>query len=185
MYAVAAHNRLIERRQALFDNAKLAVRVIDIPEMAQRNVSALLESDDKGLAMLSFHADSALLTITYGGELYLSRRIDVSLAQLQDLDSEQRNAAYDRVTQELQRSLDHFDRQYHFVTLSRLILAPVGELVPAIESHLAENLYLPVEALNLERVVDISKVPELKSTQAQHRYFMSVGAAMRHEVKAL
>jgi len=185
MYAVAARNQLIEKRQTLFDDAKLGVRVIDIPEMAQRNVSALIEPEGKGLAMLSFHSDSGLLTITHGGELYLSRRIDVSLAQLQDLDTEQCDAAYDRVTQELLRSLDHFDRQYHFVTLSKLVLAPMGELASGLEAHLAANLYLPVETLNLEQVLDISKVPELKSPHAQQRYFMTVGAAMRHEVKAL
>src|SRR6478736_9503203 len=43
MYAIAAHNRLIEKRQSVFDIARLLVRVIDIPEMAQRNISSLVE----------------------------------------------------------------------------------------------------------------------------------------------
>jgi MSHA biogenesis protein MshI len=185
MYAVAAHNRLIEKRQSLFDTARMTVRVIDIPEMAQRNVSNLIEADGRGVAMLSFQGGSGLLTMTWSGDLYLSRRIDVSLEQLQDLDVAQRESAYERVTQEVLRSLDHFDRQYHFVTLGKFVLAPLGELVSGLEAHLAANLYLPVETLRLEQVADISKVPELKSAQGQHRYFMAVAAAMRHEVKSL
>lgn len=185
MYAIAAHNRLIEKRQSLFDTARMRVRVIDIPEMAQRNVSTLLEAEGRGVAMLSFQDDSGLLTVTHGGNLYLSRRIDVSLAQLQDLDTAQREETYERVSQEVQRSLDYFDRQYHFVTLGKFVLAPIGELAAGLEGHLSANLYLPVETLNLEHVIDISKVPELKSPNAQQRYFMAVGAAMRHEVKAL
>ncbi|WP_242489932.1 agglutinin biogenesis protein MshI [Noviherbaspirillum cavernae] len=185
MYAVAARNQLIERRQALFDDARLPIRVIDIPEMAQRNVSALLEPEGRGLAMLSLHEDSGLLTITFDGELYLSRRIDVALSQLTAPDENEKAAAYERMVQELQRSLDHFDRQYHFVTVARLVLAPSGSMTADVQAHLAASLYIPIETLNLESVVDISRVPELKSPQSQQRYFMTIGAAMRHEVKAL
>ena len=44
---------------------------------------------------------------------------------------------------------------------------------------------MPVEALNLETVLDLAKVPELKSLETQQRYFMTLGAALRHEEKVL
>lgn len=185
MFAVAARNQVIERRQSLFADARIALKVIDIPEMAQRNVSALLEPEGRGLAMLSFHAEGGLLTICFGGELYLSRRIDVDLSQLAQSDTEQLAACYDRVTLELQRSLDHFDRQYHFITIAKLMLAPVGPSAGGLQQHLASNLYLPVEMLNLESLLDLSKVPALRAPEAQQQYFMTIGAALRHEEKAL
>jgi MSHA biogenesis protein MshI len=185
MYAVAVRNNLIEQRQALFGDAKLPISVIDIPEMAQRNVSSLLERDGQGVAMLSIQSDSALLTITYSGELYLSRQFDVALSQVSQSDPEQLTACYERIVLELQRSLDHFDRQYHLVPVSRLVLAPLGDLAEGLQEHLVANLDIPVETLDLEDILDISKVPELKSPKAQQRFFMVVGAAMRHEVKAL
>ena len=80
---VAANQQLIAN-QNLFVNAKLPLRLIDVPEMAQRNISARLEIEGRGLAMLSFDAQGGLLTVTYGGELYLSRRLDIST---KDLDS--------------------------------------------------------------------------------------------------
>lgn len=184
MYAVAARNPLIQQRQNWFAEAKIPLSVIDIPEMAQRNISALLEPEGRGIALLSFDTDGGLLTVTYGGELYLSRRIDVPLSQLAHADDGQRNACYDRITLELQRSLDHFDRQYHFIALSKLILAPLGDTADGLQEYLAANLYVPVETLNLDAVMDFSSVPELRSLQAQQRYFMTLGAALRQEENA-
>ncbi len=47
MYVVAARNQMIAQRQALFGAAKIPLSVIDVPEMAQRNISALLEPDGR------------------------------------------------------------------------------------------------------------------------------------------
>ncbi len=184
MYAIAARNQLINQRQSLFGDAKIPLSVIDIPEMAQRNIAALMEPEGRGIALLSFDAEGGLLTVTYSGELYLARRIDVTANQLAQQDAEQSSAVFDRITLELQRSLDHFDRQYHFVTVSKLMLfSPTAD--SGLQAYLASNLYLPVETLNLEMVLDTSKVSELKSPEAQQRYFLTLGAALRHEEKAL
>ena len=185
MYAVAAKNQLIQQRQTLFIDAKIPLSVIDVPEMAQRNVSALLEQEGRGIAFLSFDAKGGLLTVTYTGELYLSRRIDVPLSQLQAVDEAQRNACYDRITLELQRSLDHFDRQYHFINVAKMVLSPMGEAGRGLRSYLATNLYIPVENIELQEVLEMSKVAELQQPEAQQRYFMTIGAAMRHEEKVL
>ncbi|CAL62093.1 Conserved hypothetical protein [Herminiimonas arsenicoxydans] len=185
MYAVAARNQLIEQRQTLFSDTKISLRVIDIPEMAQRNLAALLEQPGRGVALLSFNAEGGLLTMTYAGELYLSRRIDVTLEQLMQTDEEQRQACHERVTLELQRSLDYFERQYHYITLSKLMLAPLYGAAESLASHLAENLYIPVEILNLATILDFTKTPELTSLHMQQRYFMVLGAALRQETVAL
>lgn len=179
MFAIAARNALIQSRQTLFSEADLDLNVIDIPEMAQRNISALLEADGRGLAMLSFDADGGLLTITYKGELYLSRRIDVTLAQLLERDSDRQHAHFDKITLELQRSLDHFDRQFSFVNVLKLLLAPTG--AEGLHEHLASNLYMPVEAMGLDDVFDLSKAPELLEVAQQQRFFLTLGAALRHE----
>lgn len=185
MYAVVARNQFIRDRQALFADAKIPLRVIDIPELAQRNLSALLEPEGRGVAFLSFDDQGGLLTITFSGELYLSRRIEVSMADLQQADADQRTAVYDRIVLELQRSLDHFDRQYHFIALSKMILSVSGETGAGLQAHLGENLYVPVEQLNLESVLDLSKVPELLQPERQQRYLMTLGCALRHEEKTL
>lgn len=185
MYVVAARSSLIAQHQALFEQAKIPLGVIDVPEMAQRNLAALLEQEGRGIALLSFDAQGGLLTISFAGELYLSRRIDVSLPQLVQSDAEQNNACHDRITLELQRSFDHIDRQYHFIALSRLVLAPLDDGAAGLQAYLAANLYMPVETLDLASVLDISSAPELVRPEQQQRYFMALGAALRQEVRLL
>ncbi|MGV8893975.1 MAG: type IV pilus biogenesis protein PilM [Burkholderiaceae bacterium] len=185
LFAVAARNQLIGQRQSLFEGAKISLRVIDIPEMAQRNISVLLEPEGRAIALLSFNAEGGLITITFGGELYLSRRIDMTVMQLQQADASQMTALHERITLELQRSLDHFDRQYNSMPLSKLILSPMGLEGAGLQEYLAANLYTPVETLHLESILDFSKTPELDNTESQQRYFMVLGAALRLEERAL
>lgn len=182
IFAVAAHNSMIEIRQNLFVDAAIRMRTIDIPEMAQRNISALLEPEGRGIAMLSFTHDGGLLTVSFNTELYLSRRIDVTLEQLLDTDHERKHACFDKITLELQRSLDHFDRQYNFISVVKLVLAPTG--ASGLEEYLSSNLYTPVETLDLASVLDISAQPDLVAPAQQQRFFMTLGAALRSEETA-
>lgn len=183
MFAVAARNSVIEQRQNLFAAAKIGLSVIDIPEMAQRNVSALLAPEGRGLAMLSFGVDGGLLTVTFNGELYLSRRIDVTLAQLLEADHDKKLASFDKITLELQRSLDHFDRQFHFINVSKLVLAPTG--ASGLDEYLSSNLYMPVESMDLGDVLELGKTPDLADPAQQQRFFLILGAALRHEETVL
>ncbi|NHZ65375.1 agglutinin biogenesis protein MshI [Massilia genomosp. 1] len=179
LFAVAARNSLIESRQNRFVNAGVPLAVIDIPEMAQRNISALLEPEGRGVAVLSFSSEGGLLTVTYNAELYLARRIDVTLEQLLDSDHDRKHVCYDKITLELQRSLDHFDRQYNFINVSKLVLAPTG--ASGLDEYLSSNLYTKVESLDLASVLDLDGVPELAAAAQQQRFFLTLGAALRDE----
>jgi MSHA biogenesis protein MshI len=179
IFAIAARNSVIQARQQLFTRSKIRLRTIDIPEMAQRNVSGMLEPDGRGIAMLSFGEDGGLLTVSWRGELYLSRRIDVTLAQLLDADQERRHQSFDKITLELQRSLDNFDRQFSFISVAKLVLAPSG--AAGLEEYLAGNLYTRVETLDLGQVLDLEAAPELADAARQQRFFVAIGAALRVE----
>ena len=177
LFVVAARNSVIQPRQKLFLDAKVELQAIDIPEMAQRNVSAMLEPEGRGVAMLSFGDEGGLLTVSYRGELYLSRRFDVTLAQLLESDHDRKHASFDRITLELQRSLDNFERQYSFISIAKLVLGPSG--VSGLDEYLSSNLYTPVETLDLAALFDLSRVPELKDLAQQQRFFLPIGAALR------
>jgi MSHA biogenesis protein MshI len=179
VFAIAARNSVILARQKLFAQSKIRLRTIDIPEMAQRNVSALLEPEGRGIAMLSFNEDGGLLTVSWRAELYLSRRIDVTLAQLLDGDAERRHQSFDKITLELQRSLDNFERQFSFISVAKLVLAPSG--ADGLQDYLAGNLYTRVETLDLGQVLDLEGAPELLDASRQQRLFVAIGAALRVE----
>ena len=177
VFAVAARNTVIAARQQLFTAARVKLRAIDIPEMAQRNVSALLEQDGRGVALLSFGEDGGLLTVSWRGELYLSRRIDATLAQLLDADHERKHQVFDKITLELQRSLDNFERQFSFISVAKLVLAPTG--ASGLEEYLSSNLYTRVETLDLATLLDLDAVPDLAAPERQQRFFVPIGAALR------
>lgn len=181
MLAVVAHNQAIELCHVQFSQAKLRLTTIDIPEMAQRNFSALLEPEDRGLALLSFDHNGGLLTVTFRGDLYLSRRIDVTIDQLEQFDLESKAVCYEQISLELQRSLDHCDRQFHFIPIAKLTMAPLGENAAGLREHLASALYLPVDSLELSTLLDISRIPELALAKNQQQFFLTLGAALRVE----
>jgi MSHA biogenesis protein MshI len=180
IFVVAARNSVIGPRQKLFLDAKVDLRAIDIPEMAQRNISAMLEPEGRGVAMVSFGEDGGLLTVSFRGDLYLSRRFDVTLEQLLDPDHERRHGCFERVTLELQRSLDHFERQYSFISVAKLVLGP--STVSGLEEYLSSNLYMPIETLDLASLLDLGRTPELLDRALQQRFFLPLGAALREEV---
>ena len=177
VFAIAARNTVVAARQQLFNAARVKLRVIDIPEMAQRNVSALLEQDGRGVALLSFGEDGGLLTVSWRGELYLSRRIDVTLAQLLDTDHDRKHQSFDKITLELQRSLDNFERQFSFISVAKLVLAPTGSA--GLDDYLSSNLYTRVETLDLAALLDLDAVPDLADPARQGRFFVPIGAALR------
>ena len=180
VYAITARNEAIARRAQLFNQSAIPLEAIDIPELAQRNIGALFEQENRGLAMLAFDESGGLLTVTYGGELYASRRIEIPLARLTDGAPEQRAQLLERIGLELQRSLDNIDRQYSFISLARMLLAPLP-VETGLADYLAQNLYVPVETLDLAQGLDVSAVPELREPLRQAQCVQMIGAALRDE----
>lgn len=178
-FAVSAENDIIKNRIEQFQHAELDLNVIDIPEMAQRNVAALFEEAERALAMLSVDDYGALLTITSAGELFFSRRIEIGAEQLTSSNEDVRMQARDRVELELQRSLDYFDRQYNHLPISRVLVCAPEE--SQLQPFLASGLEARVDALVLAEGMDIDGVPELSDCSFVCRVLPALGAAMRQE----
>ncbi len=178
VYAVSARNQDVEARMKIFAAAKVRLSVIEIAEMAQRNLAALFENDQRALAMLSFSDEGGLLTFSARRELYLSRRIEISIDQLTGALPEMRDQLFERIALELQRSLDHFDRQFSHVPVARLLLAPLPEQL-GLAAYLKANLSAPVEAVNLGDVLDFHEVPELREPAEQMTRWKTLGTALR------
>lgn len=178
MLAIVARNEAIAATVRPFNDADIELSAIDVPELAQRNLARLLETEGRGLALFGVDDSAATVTFTAGGELYQSRRIEVALKDFENEDGAE--ALYDRVALELQRSLDHFDRQYRNVTVSRVVVSAVPYRDRFVE-YLGANLTLPVEVLDLEQIIDFPGVPELRDPLRQAQCLQLIGAAMRAE----
>jgi MSHA biogenesis protein MshI len=164
-----------------FRAAHIPLSVIDIAETAQRNIAALYEPPDRGVGLLYLGPAHALLTINFRGELYLARRIEVGVEQLLRAGEARQDEAMTRILLELQRSFDHLDRQFPFVTMAKLLLGPEPRDT-GLATYLSANLDLPVEAVRLSDVLSFGPgaAPE---GDAAWRLFHVLGAALRSDVK--
>lgn len=175
IFAVAAKNSLLAEEAVLASNAGLNLGIIDIMETAQRNLAIRLESPGRALALFSFIETGGLLTLTLDGELCVARTLGVNQALLE---GEGREDALERMTLEIQRTLDHFDRQFGGIPVDRLLLVPMKN-VEQLRDGLARNFAIKVEVLKLADVLDVSGFPDVDSLPLA--CFHAIGAALRME----
>lgn len=174
VYAITARNDTIRACVDRFDGARIPLAVIDVAETAQRNVAALFEAAQRALAFLYVGATHALLTINYRAELYLARRIEVTMPQLLEDKGEE---TLGRVLLEVQRSLDHFDRQHPSVGVSRLVVGPEPRET-RLATYLAGNMDLPVIAAPLAETLEFGEGCA-QDPETLWRLFPVLGAALR------
>ncbi|MBI1395470.1 MAG: agglutinin biogenesis protein MshI [Betaproteobacteria bacterium] len=176
--AVATRAERITAYIDTFDAARLCLKAVDIREMAQRNVSALVEEGEKAVAMISFQGAAGLLTVTARGELHLARAIDVDGDALSGTAAQPHKELVDRIVLEVQRSLDHFDRHSGGLQVARIVVVPFPAATE-VRDALAGYVYVPVEILDVGSRLDLTEVPQLRDPLAQGRHLRVIGGALR------
>ena len=182
MLVFAAEYALIQARVDRCTGLGIPLSVIEVPETAQRNLATLAHRDASPVALLHLLADAALVTISIRGELYFARWIEIGTAHLAR-DAAGREAMVERIALELQRSFDHFERQYRFVGVGRLLLGPSGE-EDGFAGELAQAIGIEVEPYPFDRV--LAALPDgLREPAQRARLFHLLGAALREDTKVL
>ena len=180
MYAVAARNEAVQACIERFDAAQIPLSVIDVAETAQRNIAALYEDEGRGVGMLYLGQGSGLFTINYRRELYLARRFDIGYENVAA--AGEREEAFNRIAVELTRTLDHFDRQFGYVAINKILLGPEPEDSGLLE-YLKSILDLPIVRVDLAETLafDSGARPD---RHAEWQRFHLIGASLRHGSKA-
>lgn len=180
MYAVAARNSAIQKRVDMCDSADVGLDVIDIPEMAQRNLASILPQDVRGVVMLTLTAQRGLITITRQGEIFLSRRLEIGTETLKTADD--RAPYFDQIVLEVQRSLDYFDSHFRQAQVDNLVLSPSAGTIDGLIEHLNDNLNVKSSVMNLSEVLQFDAAC---ADVLADRGFFALGVALRQEEKAL
>lgn len=175
LYAVLARNEVLQSRVRKFDEAGIALSAIDIPDTAQRNIAALYRNEERAVALAYFGRNLGLLTISHGAELYLTRRLELGVEELAEDTEAAEGGAHDRVVLEIQRTLDHFERQFRNLAVGKLLLAPTGRQTRLRET-LTERFEMPVQQIDLTEVLSFARKPD---EELQWRLFHHFGAALR------
>lgn len=179
MYVVAARSEAIRRRIDQLEHLGASLDVIDIPELAQRNVAALLPQDAEGVVLLALQPRAGLITVTRQGMLYLARPVPFGWDALADED--RRVEYFDQLVLEVQRSLDYFESHFRQAPLRHLVVAPMPVEAPDLVRHLASNLGTEVSAMDVNAIMDASAL----GADVPAWCLTSIGAALRREAVPL
>jgi len=183
MNVVAAKTALVKQRIEDLIQAGLQMEVLDIPELALRNIAAMLPEDVNGVALVYIEQNEGLITITRKETLYLSRRIRFGYNSLPDTaihgnDQEVVEGWFDNITIEVQRSLDYYESHFSQPQVSGLVIAPGAKEVPGMAEYLSRQLGLPARVLDVNTLIDVTTVLD---QQAQSQCLLAIGTALRKE----
>lgn len=183
MCVVVARNPVIAQKAAMVNRSGGELDVIDITDLALRNVLSLTPADSTGAALLYVEAGYSMILITAESTLYLSRRIWIGGNELtglvgRDPQSEEFRRIADGLAMELLRSLEYYEAHFSRPAVEALYIAPVGAANAALHGHLAQALGVQVQELDLNRLLDSA---EPLSPEQQARSLLAIGAALRHE----
>jgi MSHA biogenesis protein MshI len=181
LFAVAAHGGAVESIGSTMVRATPGFDIIDIPELCQRNLSALLPQDHKGMALLVLREQFAQLVLTRNGLLYLTRRFELgkrTTVSLEGAEGDTTEAQVDAASLalELQRSLDYYESHFDQSAISDLVIAPGGARAIALATALSTETGLRVSALNLADCLDMASGVTLPEGWLP---CMAIGAALR------
>jgi MSHA biogenesis protein MshI len=211
MYVVASRISTVQQHIDLLEGREINLSAIDIPELAMRNIAALLPEDEGGVAMLYLGQDSGLLTLTRQKNLYLARKLETGTRQLLDylgqgeadeefvLDPEEGEAAegaertgdamprslryaLDSIVLEIQRSLDYYESHFSLPPVSGLVLVPMAQPIPGMMEYITGRLGVPMHMLDLNAFIESEQTI---SDELQSQCLLSIGAALRQENRAL
>ena len=187
VYAVAARRERVQHLVNLLDAVGCNLTTIDIPELALLNVASRLPEDDGGVALIAFGADQGLLTLTRGGELYFSRRVDCGTARMLAANEGEMltpalEAVLDGLTIEVQRSLDFYERHFGQSSVSALVLSPIAGLGEQVCRYLEAQL--GVRTRWLDPMTECG-LEEAASPEASLFGLPAIAAALREEEVAL
>jgi MSHA biogenesis protein MshI len=179
MYAVAARASAIRQRADALEDAGLPIGVIDIPEMALRNLAILQPAEKDGVALLHLEEERGLITISRQGTLFLTRRWDTGLRHIREADDNQRISLFDNILLEIQRSLDYYDSHFPHGAVAEITFTSPAFNIPGLTNYLAEHLGPSIRELVMSELLegcgDVADSGEL----------LAIGAALRYEERTL
>ena len=183
VYAVVARAADVKKRIDLLQDAGLNLEIIDIPELALKNIAAMLPEDVGGVAMVYIGQDNGLITITRQQTLYLSRRLASGLGALPTTlmhsnDPDLIEDWLDTIIVEIQRSLDYYESHFAMPQIASLVITPLSQELPGVAEYVSEQLDIPTRILDVQNLID----SELQlDTKMQSQCLLAIGAALRAE----
>lgn len=170
---VVAHRAVIAERAEQLRAAGLEPATIDIPELAQGNVSERLPEARGGHALLALDQGDGLITVYRDGEQFLARTLDNGRAALA---ADSGGQVTEALLLEVQRSFDYFESALSQPPLGALYLYPPDPAVDGFARSVEDNLgSVACRSVALGDIVTVDEEPE----RGDATLLRAVGAALR------
>ncbi|WJW75527.1 pilus assembly protein PilM [Thiohalobacter sp. IOR34] len=177
IYVVVARRQAVEDRARLMQEAGLELEVIDIPELALRNIAMRLPEAEKGLALLYQEAQRGLIALYRGSTLYLARTLDIGYQTFEA--AETHAVLLDNLALEVQRTLDYYDRHFQQAPIRHLVSTPAPFEHPQLHQVMDASLGLASRTLAPAEIV-AGVTDEIPAA-----CILAIGCALRREEKKL
>ena len=177
LLAVIARRAVVQAALANWRAAKLNLAVLDVPEMALRNV-AVLACGAQACAFLHVGLEESHLLLLWQQELCMTRRLAMGARQLHALEVFPREGQIERLALEVQRTIDAFGRQFSDAHLTQLWVSSLYE-PSALCPSLAVQVSVDVQPFHLAEWVDFDTgcVPHDLDQGLDHT--LALGVALR------
>ncbi len=176
LYVTVAPRPFIDRVEQCVHAAGLTLDVVDIPELALRNLAALQGDATIGTAFLALQAPVSLVNLLSDGDLYLTRQIETPAELLTDNPDQDIGARAEGMILEIQRSLDYYESQIGKPPCLKLVLCPLQSGETPLMTQFRYNL--PVEVLQLDIGEFLSSSVAL-TPLLQRQCLFAIAAALR------
>ncbi|TAN49407.1 MAG: hypothetical protein EPN21_12070 [Methylococcaceae bacterium] len=188
LYVAAASANKVQRKVEWLLGGDAALCAIDIPEQVIRNVVSLLPENETGVALLFLMEQESVILLCRQGMLHLSRSIPIGYERLRrgfagidpdaPLDSlpHDAQALLDRVTLEVQRTLDFYDSNYSYDGHITLFTTTALAALPGAIEYFGLSLGLTPKIMDLN---ELFYCEEALSVEEQITYLRALGAALR------
>jgi MSHA biogenesis protein MshI len=166
---VTARKNVLEKTIKVLEKAGMALMIIDIPELALKNLSSIYENDEKCTAFLYFSNSTILLNITKQKMLFFSRHISYPANQNNEKEF------YEQLSLEIMRYFDYFQSQWRLPAPSRIFVASDKDNADKIAKALTENLLTQVDVFSLLPLIEDEKA----RTKIEKKFLLAFGSALR------
>lgn len=175
LYVITARNEAIQRQVDSLTQAGINLEIIDIQEMALRNIATTIAVDNQTTAIIWLREQSGLLILVKDNMIFLNRTLSSGIQAL--VNSPDPEGTIENLALEIQRSLDYYDSRYKSHPLRKLYLSPgVHHYYDSLDNKLSNLLNLDVEEIDLADHLDH---PDTMPDNWQENLFIPIAAALR------
>lgn len=182
LYVVAVRKTVIEEKLKFIRNCGLDPKVIDIEELALRNISLYLPETQQGtIALLGMKENNGHILMFSHDDMYLTRSIEMGYSSFDSETNEASSehfAMVERFVLDVQRSLDYYESQLGKGIASKVYLLPAEVDKLNIQAPLADVISPKVEELDFRDFLPFAKA--LNPNKTEQAYCLPViGAVLR------